>query len=94
MSILQKWPPYKLHKEMPEDSENASLLGGDLGSVGAGLCWFRTEIPMQIVFDQHNRRETACAGLQTLCCVVAGMQQNAKSIGVHERLTCTAPGSS
>ena len=30
MSILQKWPPYKLHTEMPEDSKYASLLRGDV----------------------------------------------------------------
>ena len=37
MSILQKWPPYKLHTEMPEDSENASLLAGDV--LGICGCW-------------------------------------------------------
>ena len=73
------------NSEMPADSGNASLHWGDV----LRICCFwpllgliRTERPMQVLFDQHNRRETACAGLQTLCCVattVACMQQNSPS---------------
>ncbi len=55
---------------MHGNNENASLHWRDgLGFCGCGFYWVRTEGPMPVIFDQHNRSEPARAALQSLFCI-------------------------